>query len=134
MQEETKTGQTQKAATVSEAEMRAEMEAKIRAEVKAEMEAKQTRTNEINALEGDSKVKAVLVTDAFASVPVEAMADLLKAVGSEPRSFTQAMDEVGGANVEADPSNFVNKTEEEIKAKQQAEAEKILKEKKARVI
>lgn len=104
---------------MTEAEMRAKIEAQIRAEVEAEAKAKAERTQAVYALETDDNVKAVLASDDFAQVSLEAMANLINAM---PKGFSALMDEDGGAGVEASPTDFADKTNEELEAKAQEEA------------
>lgn len=88
-------------------------------EAKAEMQAKAEREKQINSLEVNDSVKVVLASDDFASVSIAAMGKLVAAM---PKGFSQAMDEIGGAGVEADPKAFAPKTKEQEDLDKQAEA------------
>lgn len=90
-----------------------------REEAKAELKAQFEREKGINALQISAELKQVLASEAFASVTVEAMSELVKAM---PKSFSQAMDEGGGAGVEADPQGFAPKTKEQAKLDEQQAA------------
>lgn len=96
------------------AQLRAEVEAEVRAEYEAKIKAEAERVSAINALEATDAVKAVLAKAEFASVSVEALTALAEAM---PKTFTQAMEETGGAGIEADPKSFDAKTDDEAKAK-----------------
>lgn len=101
------------------AEQIEQIKAQAREEVKAEMQAKSDREQRINALDTSVEVKKVLASDAFASVGIEAMSELVKAM---PKGFSQAMDEIGGAGVGTDPQGFAPKTKEQEKLDEQAAA------------
>lgn len=95
------------------------IKAQARAEAKAEMQAQVGREKQINALDTTAEVKEVLASDAFAGVEIAAMDKLIKAM---PKGFSKAMDEIGGAGVEADPKGFAQDSKEQEKLAQQAEA------------
>lgn len=95
------------------------IKAQAYAEAKAEMEAKAEREKQINALDTTAEVKEVLVSEAFAGVEIAAMGKLIAAM---PKGFSKAMDEIGGAGVEADPKGFAQDSKEQEKLAQQAEA------------
>lgn len=105
-----------KAMTADELE---QIKAQAREEAKAEMKAQFEREQGINALPISAELKNVLASQAFASVPLEAMGELVKAM---PKGFSQAMDEQGGAGVEADPKGFANDSKEQAKLAEQADA------------
>lgn len=92
------------------------IKAEALAEAKAEFEAKIEREKAILALDVSEDVKKVLSSEAFAGVSIEAMGELIKAM---PKGFSQAMDEHGGAGVEADPTHFAG-NQEELAEKQKA--------------
>ncbi len=92
--------------------------AEARAEALAEAENKAERAKQIYALQATDEVKALLASADFANVEISALEKLTQAM---PKGFNQIMDDEGGAGVQANPSDFVQKTDEEI---EQAEAEK----------
>ncbi len=92
--------------------------AEARAEERAKVTAEAERTKQVYALETTEEVKALLASDEFANVEISALEKLTKTM---PKGFNQVMDEEGGAGVQANPSDFVQKTDDEI---EQAEAEK----------
>lgn len=101
------------------AEQIEEIKAQAREEAKAEMQAKSEREKRIHALDTNDEVKKVLASDAFASVGIEAMTELVKSI---PKGFSQAMDEAGGAGVGADPKGFGPKTKEQEQLDEKAAA------------
>lgn len=115
-------GQTEQAKALTADEIE-QIRAQAREEAKAEMQAKMEREQGINALKASADVKKVLASDAFASVPLEAMSELINVM---PKGLSQVMDESGGAGVEADPQGFAPKTKEQKQLDKQAKSQAML--------
>lgn len=124
MNKDVKGEQAQPLTTAQIEEIKAQAKAEAQAQFQAEMQAKAERVKAIYALETTDEVKAVLSSDKFANVDLDGMKELLAVM---PKSFVQAMDETGGAGVEASPMGFAGLTAEEIKAQKQANSESQLK-------
>lgn len=123
-------GKTEQAKALTEDEID-QIKAQAREEAKAEMQAKMERERGIDALEASAAVKQVLASDAFASVPLDAMSELINVM---PKGFSKAMDEVGGAGVEADPRGFAPRTKEQEQLDEQAAARAKLAQLKGKVL
>lgn len=100
-----------------------QIKAQAREEAKAEFQAMAEREKAIAALETTEEVKQVLASEAFSRVEIQAMTELVKAI---PKGFSQAMNEIGGAGVEADPAGFAPQSVEQKKLAEQAESLKKL--------
>lgn len=97
------------------------------AEVKAEADRIVARNKAIYAnANASDDIKEFLASDAFASVPVESLTELMDKM---PKGFAAVMDEEGGAGVEADPTDITPKSDSVAKAEANAKAVGVLKDK-----